>query len=81
MILPAKHVPADRSLVGVGARVVRVLDRPQTVSAIWRRFQDEERARAIGAVTTYDWFVLALDFLFAIGCVEIDGGQVMRVDQ
>jgi len=78
MILPSKHISQRRSLVGVGARLLVVLDRPQTVSAAWHRFSLAERKDAGSMSVTYDWFVLALDLLFAMGCVELVDCRVAR---
>ena len=76
MILPTKHIPPDRALVGIGADVLILLSRPMTVSRLW----DELRARretVSHAVVDYRWFVLALDLLFMVGAVEIDQ-QLLR---
>jgi hypothetical protein len=80
MILPTKHLNSRRSLVGVGATVLELLDEPKTVSRLW----DEYKVAYSGASTgtsglTYDWFVLGLDFLFAVGVVVLSGGLVSRV--
>jgi len=78
MILPTKHVRADRALLGVGAELLRILRRPCTVSKLW----DELRAGRSGAAThapiSYDWFILALDLLFIMGAIELERGIVRR---
>ena len=32
MILPSKHIPEDQALIGVGAVVLKHLERPQTIT-------------------------------------------------
>ena len=73
MILPTKRIDADRSLLGLGARVLRRLERPKTVSRLW-----EEISRDEGRRVTYDWFVLSLDLLFMTGAVELRDGRLHR---
>ncbi|MXY51639.1 MAG: hypothetical protein F4Y86_03795 [Gammaproteobacteria bacterium] len=77
MILPTKHIPPDRSLIGVGAEVLTLLTQPMTVSRLW----DELRARRVAAsqaVVDYKWFVLTLDLLFIIGAVRLDQRLLRR---
>ena len=78
MILPTKHLPVDRSLLGVGAELIALLDAPKTVSGLWADLQ-ERRGPAAGRVT-FDWFVLALDMLHALGAVETARGRLVRRD-
>lgn len=74
MILPTKRISADKALVGLGARVLRQLLHPQTVSRLWEGVQ-----RDSGAGVPYDWFVLSLDMLFLIGALEYHDGRLMKV--
>lgn len=72
MILPTKHIPVDHALIGVGARVLRRLHRPVTVSALWERVRRDE------GVSTFDRFVLALDLLYLLDAIHIRDGLVYR---
>ena len=71
MILPSKHLSQERALLTIGAELLTHLNRPKTVSAIW------EQARYTAAVS-YDWFILALDLLYAINAIEIHEGLLVR---
>jgi len=76
MILPTKHLPLDRSLVGVGADVLSLLDKPKTVSKLWLEFQvlsKEKKSRR-----TFDWFTLTISMLYTIGAVEMTGARIRR---
>ena len=81
MILPAKHLDADQALITVAAELLSLLAKPQTVSALWT---DLHRSRESGPVggqprpITFDWFVLALDVIFALGAVELTDGRLVR---
>ena len=72
MILPTKHISPQQSVLGVGAIVLNKIDSPQTVTGLW------ERVREVPEVTVYWRFILALDFLFAIGAVEFADGLIVR---
>ena len=78
MILPTKHLPLDRSLIGVGADVLSLLDKPKTVNKLWMDFQalsDEKNSRR-----TFDWFTLTISMLFSIGAVELTGTRLRRCE-
>jgi hypothetical protein len=79
MILPSKHLPQDRALLTVGAHVLTFLARPKTVSSLWEELNRHEVGlTAMPRRITYDWFVLALDLLYALGAIELDSGLVAR---
>lgn len=75
MILPSKHLAQDRALLTVGADVLKLLTMAKTVSRLWTDFK---MARGEHLAVTYDWFILAIDVLFALGIVEFERGLVTR---
>lgn len=72
MILPSKHISEDQALIGVGAVVLRHLERPQTVTSLWDKVRDDQ------AVGTYERFVLALDMLHITGVINLTQGMIRR---
>jgi hypothetical protein len=72
VILPTKHLPPGKSLLGVGAKLLATMDRPQTETALWGR------VRCLPEVGTFERFVLALDLLYAIGAVDVTDGMLHR---
>ena len=80
MILPSKHLPQDRALLTVGSHVLTILTHPKTVSALWEELNrhDEGLAAARPRKVTYDWFLLALDLLYALEAIELESGLVAR---
>ena len=73
MILPNKHLHQDRALLGVGAEILGQLQEKRTVSELWERVC-VARSRSPGLhPIPFDWFVLALCFLFASRALEFDG--------
>lgn len=75
MILPSKHIAADRALLTIGAEILILLERPRTASYVWDVLR---RKREHGRVFGYDWFILALDLLFMLGAIEYKGGSLTR---
>ncbi len=74
MILPTKHIPTHRSLLGLGGIVLTKLTGPTTPSALW------EEIRPYPETATYSRFVLTLDLLFAIGAIELREGLIARAE-
>lgn len=73
MVLPNKHLPLDRSLLSVGGEILRILgDRPRSVSSAW------EELRAQNSRTSFEQFTLASSLLFALGAVDLEGGNLRR---
>jgi hypothetical protein len=76
MILPAKHLRQDRSLLALGGRILAELDEPRSVSELWERARNVTHAanRDFEHVLSFDWFVLSLSFLYAISAIELRRG-------
>ena len=80
MILPSKHLPQDRALLTVGARILSFLTRPMTVSAIWEElnFPAETLTLSNHKRISYEWYLLALDLLYALDVIDLKSGLVVR---
>ena len=72
MIHPTKHIPAEQTLLGVGAVIVSQLSQPRTVTALW------EAVRGAQSVGTFERFVLALTMLYTLRAVRFEGGLVVK---
>jgi hypothetical protein len=78
MILPSKHLAQSRSLIGVGAEILSQLDEPLTVSELWERTRSARVSKVSELPLSFDWFVLALTFLYAIFAVEMNDGVLAK---
>ncbi len=74
MILPTKHMRTQRTLLGVGAEVIALLDQPKTVSRVWADLKKKRGEEDLKL--SFDWFVLSLDLLFSIDAVELNRGRL-----
>ena len=78
MILPTKHLPQERALLAVGADILRLLGEPKTVSRLWDELKKGRGSQPVTSALTYDWFVLALDLLFAARAIDIERGRIRK---
>jgi hypothetical protein len=74
MILPTKHLSTEYSLIGIGAEILKHLERPKTVSYIWEAVKD------VQGVGTYQRYILALDLLYACGIISNEDGLLCRTE-
>ena len=74
MILPDKHLDVNRTLLGVGADVLKILDHPSTTGELWDRFLDVRKREVADQPVSFDWFAKAITFLFAIRAIRIQDG-------
>ena len=73
MILPSKHLSQDRALLSIGARILRQLQRPKTVSAIWDELSKTNEKTVIPTIG-YNSFILALDLLYSMNAISLEDG-------
>lgn len=80
MLMPTKHIKTENALVGVGGDVLAQLDKPKTVS---RLFFDLQNLREESELPTlqFDWFLLALDFLYAVDAITLDAGLIRKLNK
>ena len=81
MILPTKHIRAERALIGVGAEVLETLREPMTVSRLWDEVRQRRSVASPHAPIDYNWFILALDLLFAMGTLETKRGILHKASR
>ena len=80
MILPSKHIAADRALLTLGARILLLLQTPSTVSKLWDNYRQTASESLHAPSHNYMEFVLTLDLLFMLGAIDFNRGLVHRVN-
>ncbi|CAM4173335.1 ABC-three component system middle component 6 [Kibdelosporangium persicum] len=78
MITPTKGVRPERSLLYLGGQILADLDEPTTVSAAWEALARRREREGQEATITFDWFVLALDLLRAMGTIRLRDGLLVK---
>ena len=78
--MPSKHLQEERALLVVGSEVLRLLNEPKTVSRLWDDLKRYRQARN-NFLISYDWYILSLDMLYALGVINLDQGRLLKVSQ
>lgn len=78
MILPTKYLPQDRALLGIGAEILGQLSEPRSVSELWETVRDARDKRAAATSLSFDWFVMALNLLYAMYAIDYSNGIIRR---
>ena len=80
MILPTKKLRPENSLIFIGGEVLKCLDQPKTISNVWNSLKSKSRETSSLKVLnyTFDWYVLTLDFLYAINAIEVSDGVLSK---
>ena len=72
MIMPNKNIPIQYSLLHFGVLVLSELKESDTVSSL------REKTKKHDAFSSYEKFILTLDYLFAIGAITLRDGLIVR---
>lgn len=78
MILPTKYLSHERALISVGGEILKHLEEPRSVSALWDCVRDAQTYKATDTLISFDWFVLALNLLYTISAVDYKKGLILR---
>jgi hypothetical protein len=76
MILPTKYLSHDRALITVGGVILKNLEEPRSVSALWDCVREAQASKAATALVSFDWFVLALNLLYVISAIDYQNGVI-----
>jgi len=79
MLLPTKTLSPARTLLGIGASVLKLLNEPKPVSRVWDEFKRAQAAVPNSPTVTFGWFVLSLDLLFTLKLIGFDHNRLVRV--
>ncbi len=75
MFSPQKHIRLSESILGLGANVLSLLSRPLSPEQIY------DRLKSHNLLISHDFehIILALDFLYACGAIELnEQGKVVK---
>lgn len=78
MMLPTKHLRSESSLIYIGGIIQSALATgPMSVDQLWRSTKTLYSARTHNNDITYDWFVLALSFLYEVGNLTLTDDKIV----
>ncbi|AWY01249.1 hypothetical protein A8139_15760 [Marinomonas primoryensis] len=75
MLRPQKHIRLSESILGLGANILNLLLRPLTPEQIY------EKLNNLNLLISHDFehIILALDFLYACGVIELnEQGKIVK---
>ncbi len=73
MILPTKHIRVSESLFGLGAYILNYIkSKPLTIDDLWKKIIKLNKSKTFDAYHGFDDVVLALNYLFVIGAIDLD---------
>lgn len=79
MLLPDKHITLAESILGLGAFILEVLDKPRSIDRVYDRVSGAAETPDLPAYHDFDAFLLAVLFLYSIDAVELtDEGGLQR---
>jgi hypothetical protein len=78
MILPGKHIKPDRALLTIGSEILAVMGENSTVSELWERVRALRSKRENVSPLPFDWFILSLSLLYAIGAIDTRDDQLIK---
>ena len=78
MILPGKHLNFDRALLTIGSEILAVMGETSTVSELWECVRALRSRRESASPLPFDWFILALSLLYAIGAIDLRGELLIK---
>jgi len=78
MLLPAKHLRLQESILGLGATVLGCLTVPHSFDDLWKRYSAKVANTHIGAASDVALYVLVLDWLYMSECIDIDEEGALR---
>lgn len=73
MIMPSKYLREDEALIGISAALLPLVENNGNLPALW------DSAKKITAVGSFERFILALDFLYLLGLVDLHNNKIVRV--
>ena len=79
MILPTKRISSSRSLLAVGGEILKLLNRPKSISLLWEEFKDAKGVGINSCYITYDWFILSIDLLYLMQIIKIESGRISKL--
>ena len=79
MLLPTKRISPSRSIIILGANLLKIINRPKSISTLWEEFKKIRFSENNQNYISYDWFILSIDFLYVIGVITVESGKIRRI--
>lgn len=78
MILPTKCLMPEMALLTIGADILNELHQARPVLEVWERVQAAHPETSPDRSPSFDWFILAVNFLYAASIIDYNAGLLSR---
>jgi len=73
MILPNKSTSFTKSILGIGSRILLLIESSHSISSLWQSVKDNYKN------ISYQKFILTLDLLYSLGLIQYQEGMIKKV--
>ena len=78
MILPTKHTNFSQSLLGLGAYILELLEKPSSIDGLWSQYESDYKAKRYYAKHSLQNMILSLLLLYSIGAIREENGIISK---
>lgn len=75
MLIPSKYEDVSKNLLTIGADIIKSIRGRRNIYTLYKKVTELRRDKY---QISFDKYLLALDFLYALGKVDLDGNDVIR---
>ena len=80
MVLPTKHLSAEKAIISLGGHLLTCLSYEMTISEHWEKTKKRQRNLSKPNLFSFETYVLTLDFLFIVGALELHNGMLRKAE-
>jgi len=73
MILPNKSTSFTKSILGIGSKILLLIDESHSISSLWQSVKYNYKN------ISYQKFILTLDLLYALDLIQYQEGMIKKV--
>ncbi|EJL6259242.1 hypothetical protein SD340_003883 [Vibrio fluvialis] len=75
MIMPSKYLREEEALIGISAVLLPLVENNGNLTTLW------ESAKKIKNIGSFERFILALDFLYLLGIIDLRNNKIVRIQE
>lgn len=79
MLLPEKHISLAQSILGLAGIILPFIKKPKSLDDIWSDYEKVNNTKDFPAEHDFNNFILAINYLFIIGVLEINSNNKIYI--
>lgn len=80
MLMPKKHIRISESIIGLAGFILKLIQNDKTIDDLWLDFKKINNTDQLPANHSFDNFLLAIDFLYMIGAINLNENGGVRFE-